>query len=289
MLIESHELLSPTGFTLPADGAVMIIGTAKAATTSLYAALVRHPEICGCAIKEPWYFSKWTWDGVHEPVDRYAALWPDYDAGVHRRYVEASTSYTHYPFDRHVPERIRDYGLNPRFIYVVRNPYDRIRSMINFYTFRRKEPTGPFTDVRYVASAMYALQLEHFERVFPDRDRYRVIDFDDLTKRTADVVRDTFDFLDVDSSVAVDLPRLNTTPTFSVVERKMMQAGLRSTLRRLVPSSMRRAVKGWIRRWSPMETVTATDAEREVIYDTLYDDMQVLRQRYGVDVGKWGF
>lgn len=273
--------------SLPPSQAVLIIGTAKAATTSLYDALVRHPDVCGCVIKEPFFFNEVQADGVDS--EDYASLFPDFDPATHRRYLEVSTSYTSFG-NRHVPARIRDYGLNPRFIYVVRNPIDRIQSAIHFTRYHLQRTPGSFTDVRYIYECQYAAQLHHFLRVFPDRERYWVVDFEDLVRRSAATVRQGLAFLGVDPDGAVAFPRSNVMPKRSRAEQALLTiAGLRSSAHAVLPESWRRGVRSWLRRVSASDVQPPTEQEREIVHEALYDDMQVLQAEFGVDVGKWGF
>lgn len=47
--------------------------------------------------------------------------------------MEASTGYAKYPKRKNVPQRMFDLGIKPKFIYIVRNPIDRINSEINYW------------------------------------------------------------------------------------------------------------------------------------------------------------
>src|SRR5262249_47769756 len=105
------------------DAYVMIIGAMKSGTSSLYHYLTQHPEICACVKKEPEFFSA---HQLHryQNVSDYQDLWT-FNPAVHRLALEASTGYTKYPEEIDVPRKIHDYGLRPKFIYLVRNPFER--------------------------------------------------------------------------------------------------------------------------------------------------------------------
>ena len=85
---------------------VLIIGSMKCGTSSLYTSLVRHPEICPCTKKEPEFF---TFDTKHDFP--YEQLW-EFDSQRHRYVIEASTGYTKFPMRTSVPQRIKSYGLS---------------------------------------------------------------------------------------------------------------------------------------------------------------------------------
>ena len=57
-------------------------------------------------------------------VARYEDLW-DFDPDRHRYAMEASTGYTKWG-ERGAAEQIHAYGLRPKLVYVIRDPFERI-------------------------------------------------------------------------------------------------------------------------------------------------------------------
>lgn len=102
----------------------IIIGAAKAGTTSLYDHLARHPGIFASAVKEPEFFAR------EEPDEaglaRYAAHFrnarPDQLCG------EASTIYSLSPHFPAAPARIASTIPDVRLIYIMREPVSRAYS-----------------------------------------------------------------------------------------------------------------------------------------------------------------
>ena len=119
---------------IPEEAYAVIIGAMKCGTTSLYYYLAQHPEICPAIRKETEFFSENQGHGVR--VDKYEDLW-DFDRSVHKYALEASTGYAKYPMEPNVANNILDYGIRPKFIYIIRNPFDRIQS---HYNSMRYEP-----------------------------------------------------------------------------------------------------------------------------------------------------
>ena len=113
---------------IPGDRYALIIGAMKCATTSLFAYLAEHPAIAPATVKEPEFFSKH--QGHRVDVARYEALF-DFDPDRHRYAMEASTGYTKHG-ERGAAAAMHAYGIRPRLVYVVRDPFARIESHYNF-------------------------------------------------------------------------------------------------------------------------------------------------------------
>lgn len=131
---------------------VMLIGAMKSGTTTLYNLLIQHPEICGCVSKEPEYFSQ-KMGYARFKKGRYEELF-DMDNSKHKFILDASTGYTKYPSEIGVANRIKEYGLNPFFIYIVRDPLERIVSHYNFMK-SDKNWKGKMTSPHLVHVSMY--------------------------------------------------------------------------------------------------------------------------------------
>lgn len=235
---------------IPKHAHAMIIGAMKCGTTSFYHYLEGHPEICAAVTKEPEFFSEHQRHGAR--AERYGDLFP-FDGSVHKYTLEASTGYTKYPMEPNVPRNIVDYGLEPRFIYLVRNPFDRIVSHFNFMRGRPAWTHG-IVDQHLVDTSNYFLQLSQYRRYFP-RERILVVDFEDLKMRPRAVVERAYRFL----GLSID----HFPKTYAC--RNVMSGG------------------------QPHEKRLLTEKEWAFVFDALKDDMARFGGVYGFDVGNWGF
>ncbi|MCZ6773756.1 MAG: sulfotransferase [Proteobacteria bacterium] len=104
----------------------LIIGAMKCGTTSLFRILAQHPEIAPSREKEPEFFSD---EAIFAcGMDWYLDLW-EWDPARHKIALEASTGYSKTPFRPGVAKRISEVeNAKFRFIYMMRNPVDRIVS-----------------------------------------------------------------------------------------------------------------------------------------------------------------
>jgi hypothetical protein len=102
----------------------VIIGAAKAGTTSLYALLDRHPEVYLPRIKEPEFFARD--DRYANGIEAYAASFAD--ARSDQIVGEASTIYSLSPLFGDTAVRMKKHLPQAKLIYVLREPVSRAYS-----------------------------------------------------------------------------------------------------------------------------------------------------------------
>lgn len=206
----------------------LIIGAAKAGTTSLYHYLGQHPEIFMSPVKEPRYFAlaghpldfrgpgdERLREKTTTTLDAYLQLF----AGVRDEPAvgEASVLYIHHPtaadaIASHVPEA--------RIIAVLRNPVDRAHSAFLYHLRDGYEPLAEFDDAlaaeperiaagwyygwHYRSQGFYHRNLARYYDRF-DPTRVRVYLHEDLDRDPHGVLSDIFGFLDVDEGFRPDV------------------------------------------------------------------------------------
>jgi hypothetical protein len=159
----------------------LIIGAAKAATTTLWSILNEHPEVFVSEVKEPNYLLGGEWAG--RGLDWYESLFDPAGQAVHRG--EASPAYTMFPMFTGVPERAATLVPDARIIYTIRHP---VRRMVSHWT--QATTAGhehrPLEDALVWASAYYftscyGLQLSRWAKAFP-RQALLVVRSEDLAE-----------------------------------------------------------------------------------------------------------
>lgn len=177
----------------------MILGAQKCGTTTLFDILNAHPKISGSSPKEPHFFS--TTPDWKLNLDDYYSIYDQKDGVLH---FEASTDYTFYP---HRNLNIWDalYEINPemKFIYIVRNPKERIVSAY-MHMYQRGYLDGSlgqalFEEPLLIAVSRYYTQIRPFIEKF-GREQVLILDFEDLKTNVEKVVQRTAEFLKVDAS-----------------------------------------------------------------------------------------
>ncbi|MCK5115975.1 MAG: sulfotransferase [Candidatus Aegiribacteria sp.] len=270
---------------IPSDAYVIIIGAMKSGTTSLYSYLAQHPGLCECRIKEPEYFSRYQSHGIEEK--NYEELW-DFDDTLHRYALDGSTGYTKYPMEKGVPERISKYGIDPMFIYILRDPFERIESHYNSGRFNT-EWNHSIVDEHLINVSNYYLQLQCFRQFF-SRDRFLLLDFKRMKTDPEKVLERIYDFLHLDHSFFPDsYYRKNETEYRTRLELLYGKLIRTTRISRIIPESLKKLGRRICNRATPVRRRLLTEEERKTVFDALEGDMIKLRDEYGFDVGMWGF
>ncbi len=175
----------------------LVIGAAKAGTTSLHEYLTLHPQIFMARSKSPAFFDpRLRWDlGVE---------W--YKSNFDARFSingEVSPQYTLFPTVSGVPKKIRDILGAPKLIYSIRDPIDRLLSeyreiMDQWPSPRPFDVTNIETDWKQsIQSSCYFFQLSQYLEFFPRRSIFVML-LERLKSNPRVVLREIFRFLGVD-------------------------------------------------------------------------------------------
>lgn len=271
---------------------LIIIGAMKAGTSSLFNMLATHPDIIPAITKEPEYFSE---NQSHElkTVRDYSELWPGSDDAPMGKYLlEASTGYSKFPSGGDVPRRMKEYGIKPKFIYIVRDPIKRIESQINWAVKRPWfNPADSYTHSRYISPSRYAAQLDRYMAHF-DKDDLLLLGFEELKSDPGNLLKKVSDFLGIEYSFDEEAARIIKNATFSetVGERFVYRTPMIHRFYSKAPYRFREYVrKNILAKTPPVHKITLKNKELESVKAALRDDMARLRSEYGFDTRVWGF
>lgn len=278
-----------------------VIGASKTGTTSLAHYLGLHPEIHMAPWKEPHFFVKpgdglATLDNRIFSTEEYEALFES-DLAVRG---EGSTSYSHYPARGGVPERIKEWIPDARFIYLVRDPVDRI---VSHYVHQvawggeRRPLVQTLGDLDhphnvFISASRYATQVERYLRIFPE-DRMLVVDSDELRSHRTATLTEVFAFLGVDSRnhAADSAPEVNVTAGQRVLPDMYSRLRHRGPLRRL-PAPLRRRLQRLGERAEqallpPVQQPEVPDSLRLRLSDMFSAEVNRLRALTGKPFATW--
>jgi hypothetical protein len=180
---------------------VLIIGAMKCGTTSLFNYLAEHPEISACSQKEPAFFSKIT--NYSLGIDHYKNLW-DWDSTQHKIALEASTGYTRvsHPNFLNAAENIAKYKdqADFKFIYIMRNPFDRIEAHYNHGIACNFKECQEINDAQInreiLETSKYSMQLDEYYSRFSSNSIF-LINFDNLKANPQELLKKLCLFLEI--------------------------------------------------------------------------------------------
>ena len=220
----------------------IILGAMSAGAIDLHDCLAAHPQLARCRMKEPGFFGsdkQWA-----RGADFYRGLWPAYDPANHRHALEVSTSYTKQPWHRETAARIgsfaRDTGSEFSFLYVVRDPVDRMEAHIAHSIREGRATADAYAHCLEQALnvSRYAFQLDQFRRVL-GKPQVLVVDSDAFRKDPDTTLRDCAGFLEIDPEGFGPHPAAGAAGPqqpgfrFSAAERRELQAALLPDMLRL--------------------------------------------------------
>ncbi|MGD2180986.1 sulfotransferase domain-containing protein [Lusitaniella coriacea] len=278
----------------------LIVGAAKCGTTSLFFYLSQHPQICPCKIKEPKFFSRderW-----NKGFQWYQGLW-NWDEQVHKTALEATPGYTdHFPITIEVVQRIASIDANFKFIYIMRNPLERIESALQhgYYQARvGKSGNGEDAFEHFLKSAIdkskYAQKISEYYRQFLKED-ILLLQLDDLKETPSAVMQQVCIFLKInDSFEFTNLEKAHNKKNSyrtDTLWRKLTRMKRLQPMANLIPEQYKKQLRTYLSR--PPRTAkdvppTLTQKQKKEILRDLREDLHQLHWEYGVDVTRWGF
>ncbi|TCJ15543.1 sulfotransferase [Rubrobacter taiwanensis] len=290
----------------------LIIGAQKAGTTSLYYYLRQHPQVYMSPEKETHFFTYLGERPVHGGPGRPAtAIITDAEeygrlfSGVagEKAVGEASPSYL---YSERAPERIKRYLPEARLIAILRQPAERAYSNFLHCLGSGREPLEDFAAAleaedrrvaggwgplwHYRRKGYYHEQLSRYYALF-DPAQIRVYLYEDLREDAGEVLRDIFEFLEVDESFEADTSeRYNVSgvPRSRTVGALISGLGgvipvARPILQKALPYGVRQRLKARI-----FATPPRLDPEvRRELTENYREDILRLEELIGRDLSGW--
>jgi len=171
---------------------LIIGGTTKAGTTSIYNYLSAHPQVSASYRKEVNYFLDPEFEGpsIHRYEDGIETYGKNFDPSENAKlYLEASPDYL---YSSGTPAKIKDALPYAKLVFILREPYSRL---LSWYKFARQ--TGLIGDISasdfiseqlqghgddlpsYLEQGLYSKYLARYYDVFP-ASRIKVVFFEEL-------------------------------------------------------------------------------------------------------------
>lgn len=271
----------------------LIIGAQKCGTTSMHHYLSKHPQIFMTKRKELHFFNK----------DKYWNLGVDwYRLQFESAFAiagESTPCYTAYPYFPNVAERMAKVIPDAKFLYLVRDPIERIVSQYCHYQSLRGE-ARPLeqavfendTNAGYLLRSRYYSQLERYLKYF-DRDQILIISSNALNQSPKETVACVCKFLGVTDEFDSDAfsVRLNqsgekrqTTKLGRELHRAVRDLEVRIPVIQGSASMMAKIRVPWSK---PVVVPTISDALRQRLVEELRPDITKFRELTGQSFSDW--
>jgi hypothetical protein len=272
---------------------LIVIGAAKAGTTSIHTYLDQHPQIAMAPVKETKFFTR---PDYRDALGEYAGHFVPADVRG-----ETDGNYTAHPLIPGVPQRMHDVVPHAKLVYLVRDPIARAESHYNWRSISRSdtrpvaEAFADLEDLRngYVTYGRYFFQIEQYLKHFP-AEQLLVVDSADLRARREETMREVFGFVGVEPEVPVDpsVGELNTTAekrqltsTSIALRKSPLAKRVRTVLPQRAQAPLARFARSALTR--PAETTRLPDDIRQRLAEALRDDVARLRDFTGRDFATW--
>jgi hypothetical protein len=269
----------------------VVIGVAKAGTSSLHAYLRQHPEVFLPRMKDPAYFA---YNGQFDHVRFRVRTLADYEAlfagaGSAKAIGDVTDTYFR---ARVAPANIRAAIPQARIIVSLREPVSRANSLYHMMMRNR----GINADRSFLEAleqsppirAFYSDALEVWYDHFP-RERIHVVLFDDLVGRGAETCRSLYEFVGVDPGFVPDLRVFNPggVPKSLWLHRVMAHPRLRNWAQTNLPEA-------WVDRAKNLRSLNldknrmSLSAEEKAVAAAFFrDDVLKTQELTGVDLSRW--
>lgn len=293
----------------------LIIGAAKSGTSALYDFLSQHPQIYMSAAKEPMFFA---FEGESPnflgpgddrsanyysitDIKDYCALFQSVSDEV--AIGEGSTLYLYHP---KAPERIRTHIPDVKLIVILRDPVERAYSNFLHLVRDNREPLTDFyqafqqEEIRmnngwewfwhYKRLGLYYVQLRRYFENF-SQDQMRIYLYEDFANNSADLLKDCFQFLNVDKKFIPDMSmKVNAS---GVPKSKYLNSFLRrqnpikKIIKPLLPEKVGRRLKTYVHNKNLVKPDFLPELREELIQTYFREDILKLQDLIQRDLSKW--
>jgi hypothetical protein len=293
----------------------LMIGAAKAGTSSLYAYLRQHPQIFLSEVRECEFFAlegcvpHFTGPGdavayrrYLTSLDRYQALFTR--ATGCRAIGECSDLYL---YSADAARRIHAYLPDAKLIVLLRNPVDRAYSHFRQFVRDGREPLGSFEAALEAegsrmaagwhphwylkARGRYFAQLSAYVDVFP-RERLAIYLYEDFVANPLQVVQGLFKFLDVEPAFVPDMSvryNISGTPRSQLLHKVLAgPSALKDFFKPVLPVKARHRLRAKLmnRNLRP-EAARMAPTTRRTLVELFREDVTNLQGLVRRDLSAW--
>ena len=203
---------------------LFVVGAPKCGTTSMHNYLGQHPEIFMCSLKETHYFSP-DLDCFSGRIKEISDYLPLFDSAGHAKYIGESSP--EYLYSEVAAKQIKEFCSDAKIIIMLRNPPDMLYSLHGDFLLWKDEDIFDFSEalaaqeerkkgrklpktckeikfLLYFDWVKYSTQVRRYFKMF-GKENVHIILFNEFVKDTANIYRQTLEFLGVDPNFPVEI------------------------------------------------------------------------------------
>lgn len=271
----------------------IIIGTKKGGTSSLYEYIKQHPSLIGGFKKEPNFFGNIkNWE---KGLNWYQNQFIGYDQKKHIYGLDATTDYTQQGF-LNIPMRMKKSGYKYKFIYILRDPFDKIESQTHQFLIDGDSirPIYECLDCRVIESANYYKQLQEYLKYF-SKDQFLLVDFKRLKTDPDALMKQITDFLELppysyDTSYVHNLKSSAVGQSFKgyrVLREILRKFNLTPFIPQLAKDKLRSIIGKYGGKKINEENYTLSEYQKEYLTNILHDDIKALEENFNFETSDW--
>lgn len=291
----------------------LIVGTARAGTTSLHEYLGGHPDIFMPLQKEPCFFTFYNTDPEFKDtrhryqtdVPGYLELFQGHDEKI---MGESSTPYLYFHdvSIKNIKQLVPDAAENMHILIVLRDPAERAYSQ---YMHNRRDLREPLTFEEAIAAEQSRMQENwHFDFFYVDKGFYyeqvkayldnfkhvKIVFYDTLEKNQDKLLSEIYTFLGVSSAETGKMVKRNQSGEMKVKWFKQIITTRKNPVlnffRKLMGRETKKKLRNWIKdkllRYNLKKTEMAP-ATRKMLVDLYRSDIEKLQSLVQKDLSDW--
>jgi len=282
---------------------LFLIGASKCGSTFMHDMLGQHPNIQMSLIKEPFVFFG---ESYRDKISIYSDIFSDSERAIFKG--ESSPIYSETTVCPEIPLRIHEYNSQAKIIYLVRSPYDRLKSV-----WRQTVSTGHWVEKKhynilmptdfekavfeyppFLEATKYYTHLSSYVKVFGD-DQVKVILFEDMVADLHGTMNTIFSFLEVDAGVNLSVDNAeknegkNKKPYNPLIAR--VSKSVPSSIKAFASDDIKAGLRNVLDKFSgrKFSEPEFTPEMRTQIYKVLEPEVEGVYKYLGITNDPWGF
>ncbi len=292
----------------------LVVGAAKAGTTSVYHYLKQHPEVFVTPVKETNFFAlegkKADFKGPGDDAVTNQLSITKYEEYI-AQFKTANGAKALgevcplYLYSSEAPEKIKHYIPDVKIVAILRNPIDR--AYATFMHRLKRETTTDFLKAldaeesriidhwdhlwHYKNMGLYSEQLSRYYSLFP-KEQIKVFLYEDLCEKPNELMKDIYQFINVSDSFQPDIAMkfgASGLPKFKSIDLLLKNLGnpnIKKIIRTLFPEKIRHKVFTFLHNKN-MSKKPMSNSARERLKTEFENDISQLQNLINRDLSNW--